>query len=517
MLRNLADTMPDDEYMTGAGFIRSVPATGSAWGNPDRSVIDAGRRVPPPMPSESFGDLWPVISDLADAAGAPVDYVAVGVLVATASLIGGKRRVRPWSNSDWEEPAILWAALVGDPSANKSPALDRATKPMRAIERDDADNHRDNLMDWEAKAERAKAEKAAWSEAVKEAAKEGHETPALPDTAVIPDEPVRRRPVVQDATVEALAMILSGNPAGTLMVRDELAGWLNFDKYSNGNRAFWLEAFGGRPFVVDRLKNGGKPICLPFSGVSVVGGIQPDRLCDDLLGGVDDGLVARFLWVWPDKVPFGRPTGTVDARRLEYIYRALDGITWGRAENGDLAAITLPLTDQASNLFEKWGKQQEGDADDAGPLYKGTVGKMNGMVLRIALVIEYLRWADQGGPEPITVSEISLASAVELAEDYIKPMALRVYGDAALPPVERNAATLARYILKHGTQRLNGGDIRRHWRLPGLKTADAVKDALELLAEADWLRAAPTRQGDSPGRQRSDFLVNPKVLESNHG
>lgn len=489
----------------------------SIWGQPDRSVIDAGRRCPPPIPPESFGELWPILSDLADAAGAPVDYIAVGALVAAASLIGGKRRVRPWSNSDWEEPAILWAALVGDPSANKSPALDRATKPMRAIERDDAENHREALLRWEAEVERAKAEKAAWSEAVKEAVKEGHPTPALPDDAIMPDEPVRRRPVVQDATVEALAAILSGNPAGTLMVRDELAGWLNFDKYSNGNRAFWLEAFGGRPFVVDRLKNGGKPICLPFSGVSVVGGIQPDRLSDELLGSVDDGLVARFIWCWPDKVPFGRPRGMVDASRLERAYRTLDGISWGIAENGDRAHITLPLTEQAADMFEEWGKQQQNDADDAGPLYKGTVGKMTGIALRIALVIEYLNWADRGGSEPIRVSHDALAAALDLADCYIKPMALRVYGDAALPAVERNAATMARYIVKHRLARVNARDIRREWRLPGLKTAEAVKDAIDQLTDAEWLRPAPGRQGETTGRQRSDFLVNPKIMEAANG
>ena len=489
----------------------------SIWAQPDRSVIDAGRRAPPALPSESFGDLWPVLSDLADAAGAPVDYVAVGVLVAAASLIGGKRRVRPWSDSDWEEPAILWAALVGDPSANKSPALDRATKPMRAIERDDAENHKEALLVWEADVERAKAEKSAWSEAVKDAVKEGLSTPPLPNMAVIPDEPVRRRPIVQDATVEALAVILSGNPAGTLMVRDELAGWLNFDKYSNGNRAFWLEAFGGRPFVVDRLKNGAKPVCLPFTGVSVVGGIQPDRLSDDLLGGADDGLVARFIWCWPDKVPFGRPRGVVDASRLECLYRVLDGIAWGIDENGDRAPISLALTDQAAELFHKWGKQQENDADDAGPLYKGTVGKAPGIALRLALVIEYLRWADHGAAEPVNVSHVALASALDLVDGYIKPMALRVYGDAALPAVERNAATMARYIVKHRPTRINARDIRREWRLPGLKTAEAVKEAIDQLTEAEWLRAAPGRQGESTGRQRADFLVNPKVLVDARG
>jgi len=483
------------------------------WGKPDMSVIDAGRRTPPAMPPESFGDLWPVLTGLADAAGAPVDYVAVGVLVAAASLIGGKRRVRPWANSDWEEPAILWASLVGDPSANKSPALDRATKPMRAIEREDAESHKDALQRWEACTERAKAEKAAWADLVKDAVKEGVGTPPLPDAAIIPEEPQRRRAVVQDATVEALASILSGNPAGTLMVRDELAGWLNFDKYSNGNRAFWLEAFGGRPFIVDRLKNAGKPICLPFSGVSVVGGIQPDRLSGDLLTGVDDGLVARFIWCWPDKVPFGRPNGVVDGERLECAYRTLDSIAWGASDEGDNKHISLPLTDQAASLFENWGKEQQTDADDAGPLYKGTVGKMPGIALRLALVIEYLRWADGGGAEPQTVSHWSLAAALELADEYIKPMALRVYGDAALPPVERNAATLARYIVKNRPPQVNAGDIRRHWRLPGLKTADAVRDALELLAEAQWLRPTPTRQGETSGRQRSDFTVNPKAWE----
>lgn len=251
----------------------------------------------------------------------------------------------------------------------------------------------------------------------------------IPEAAIFPEEPVRRRPVVQDATVEALAVILSGNPAGTLMVRDELAGWLNFDKYSSGNRAFWLEAYGGRPFVVDRLKNAGKPVSLPFSGVSVVGGIQPDRLSDDLLGGVDDGLVARFLWCWPDKVPFERPTSLPDNSRLECAYRSLDGIAWGSGEHGERAPVTLPLTEQAAALFENWGKVQQADADDAGPLYKGTVGKMPGTALRLALVIEYLRWADAGGPEPVNVSHWSLAAALELADDYIKPMALRVYGD----------------------------------------------------------------------------------------
>ena len=76
---------------------------------------------------------------------------------------------------------------------------------------------------------------------------------------------------------------------------------------------------------------------------------------------------------------------------------------------------------------------------------------------------------------------------------------------------------MARYIVKHRPTRINARDIRREWRLPGLKTAEAVKEAIDQLTEAEWLRAAPGRQGESTGRQRADFLVNPKVLEDARG
>ena len=60
---------------------------------------------------------------------------------------------------------------------------------------------------------------------------------------------------VTDATIEAVAAILAGNPRGLLLVRDELAAWLgNLAKYGEGDRAFFLEAYGAHPYVVDRRK-----------------------------------------------------------------------------------------------------------------------------------------------------------------------------------------------------------------------------------------------------------------------
>lgn len=475
----------------------------AAWPAPDMSVVRASLAPAVPFPDATLGDLWPLVRDLAQGAGAPAEYVAIGTLAVAASLIGGKRWVRPWDG--WEEPCILWAAVVGDPSSNKSPAIDAATRPLRGMEQELAEQHREVLMRHAAVAERAKAERKAWEEQVKAATKDCVATPAMPDAAEMPDDPQRTRLLVQDSTPEEMAAILAGNPQGTLHLRDELAGWLDsFERYSSGGRAFWLEAYGGRPHVVDR-KSLAKPITVPFNGVSVLGGIQPEKLRDSLLGVADDGLVARFMWVWPEAIPFRRPTQIAERARLDGIYRRLQQMPQPTDR------IVLPLEPAASDIFEQWITENDADVRNAAGLFASFCGKLRGLAMRIALVLEYLAWADGADREPSTVSVASVVKALGLVDDFLKPHARRVFGDAALPPVEKDAAALARHISKGRLERINARDVQRDSTLPTLKTRQDVEAAIEALGEAGWLRDAPSRQGGTTGRQRKDHLVNPAV------
>ena len=487
----------------------------SIWSVPDMTVINAGRRDPVAMPSEIFGPAWPNLRAIAEGTSTPVDYPGLAYLVCCASLIGGKRRVRPYSTSPWAEPCILWGAVVGDPSARKSPALDAVTDRLRAIEQDHAEAYKDDLRRYREDAERAKLSRNNWEKQVEKAVKEGASTPRMPDDAVEPEEPHRRRTLVGDATPEAVAAILSGNPMGTLHFRDELAGWLtSFDRYSPGGREFWLESYGGRGFTVDR-KGAKQPITIPFNGVSVLGGIQPAKLASALLSSPDDGLVARFLWAWPNKVPFSRPRAVANINDLESIYRRLEGLEWGRDSEGRQCAIVLPLSATAADIFERWQEDNAAVDDEAGDLFKSFVGKMDGTVLRLALVCELAGWACRGGAEPVEVSEDSLIAAATWVDDYAKPMAERVYGDAALPVVERHAATLARYIRKAKLGQVNKRDLRRSphkSNLAGIRDADALEAALRFLVDAGWLLKNPSRDGGGHGRQSEDYLVNPAVL-----
>ena len=486
-------------------------ATDAEWAEPDMSMVSEKRFPAPMMPTAMFGDLWPLVSDLAEGAGAPVDYVALGMIATAASLIGAKRRVQPFESApQWQEPCVLWVAPVGDPSSNKSPAIDAATGPLRGIEKDRAEEHKTQMIYWQTKAERAKAERAQWQAQVKEATKMGEATPAMPEAADEPEPPHRPRLMVQDGTPEAVIEILSGNPNGVLHLRDELAGWLmSFERYSPGGREFWLEAYGGRHFTVDRKSNKAGAVSVPFNGVTVLGGIQPEKLADCLLATADDGLVARFLWAWPEPRRYQRPQNIADLGLLDTIYRTLASLRARNEESGAIVPDVLMLTPEAGTIFEAWIRDNDEAGAVAAGLYKGFLGKLRGMVLRLALVAELLAWARRGGREPDNIGAKTLVTVLEFVDGYAKPSALRVFGDAALPIDQRNAAQLAKLIVREAWDRISAREILRSGRLSKAEKAADVDAAIELLIEADWLRPAPSRSGGTIGRAKKEFLVNP--------
>lgn len=484
------------------------------WPEPDMTVLNAGRRPPVPMPGELFGPVWQLLQAIAEGTATPVDYSAMAFLASCASLIGNKRRIKPYPTSHWSEPAILWCGVVGDPSSRKSPALDAVIDPLRKIEHDLADKHKAALRQWTLEAEQANAVKELWERSVRSAVKNNTAPPQMPDASHIPDEPVRRRTLVMDATPEALGVILAGNPAGVLHFRDELAGWvLSFERYSPGGRQFWLEAYGGRAFAIDR-KASKEAIIIPFNGVSVLGGIQPAKLASMLLSAEDDGLVARIILAWPDKRTFSRPSLPADMSLLERIYQRLHELQFGKDADGRNVAVTIPLAEDATDIFDAWQLGNERVDEEAGGLFKSFVGKMNGTVLRLALVSELVNWATQGCSEPTEISVNSLVSACAWVNCYAKPMAERTYGDAAVSIVERDVALLARYIRSGRLNLVNKRELKRSPHkspLALLQKGNAMDAAIKRLIDAGWLAQSFNRDGTTNGRNRLDYVVNPAV------
>lgn len=482
---------------------------------PDPTVLAGGRREPPSLP---VGLLPPGLSniatDLAAECAAPVDYVACGMLSAAASAIGGSRWIRTYRGHHWIEPSVLWIGAVGDPSSGKSPALEAAINPLRDIERQFARGFGETVRQWETASLTAKLEHDAWEASVKDAHKQGLSAPTKPESAVAPLKPSRPRLVVQDITPESVAEKLVSNRR-LMCYRDELTGWfVGLERYNAGGRTQWLEAFGGRPFVVDR-KSSDIPFIIPFNGVTVVGGIQPDKLASVVIAGDDDGLAARFVWTWPRPVQYQRPRNVLDTAKWTEALRRLVNLSYAKDEDGEDCPLTLPLSDQAADMFETWRTGIRASAHDGGAIFKSFVGKLPGVLLRLALVLEMLDWAVCGGAEPTSVSAATLQRACEFVECYAKPMAMRVFGDAALPVAERHAATLARHIVKTKARTINLRTILR-LRLSGLASSEQVQAAAQVLEEANWLTEDGSRAGGNPGRKSKDYGVNPLVHTMTH-
>ncbi|MEH6477304.1 MAG: DUF3987 domain-containing protein [Sneathiella sp.] len=484
------------------------------WNEPDLTVLKP-RRSPPDFPYQLFGPFWSKwMLALAEGCSAPVDYVGLSLLSLVSTLIGSARAISPWAG--WKEPAILWIALVGNPSSGKSPALEAVLGLARKIELEAAEDIQEKIRQFETDEFAAQLKRQEWEKDAKEAVKFGQAVPILPDTAKAPDKPERPRIIVSDTTPEALARLLSCQPKGVLVVRDELSGWLgSFNRYSGGeggDRAFWLEAYGGRPYVIDRARNGGEAVTVQSLSTSIIGGIQPDKLQSLLLSGDDDGLTARILFCFPDPVPLERPKSTISMVEAETAFHWLHQLAMKPDETGDVSQGIVRLDPKATDFFQDWRQAHAANQPDGN--IASWWGKMPGVCLRLALCFEYAGLASTVRQENFVVSHAAIEAATVFIEDYLKPMAERTYGDASLPQEERNAAVLAKWITKNRIERINTRELQRQVRLPGLRKAAEIRPAIEVLVDAGWLRAEPTRAGESKGRGASDYAVNPKLLDA---
>ena len=121
---------------------------------------------------------------------------------------------------------------------------------------------------------------------------------------------VTPRLYVSEATIERHAVLLQARPRGMLLMSDELASlFLNMGRYSNGSdKEFWLEAWNGHHYVVERM--GRPPVTIDHLLIGMTGGFQPDKLARSFAGD-SDGMHARVLFAWPEEPAFHSLTDDV--------------------------------------------------------------------------------------------------------------------------------------------------------------------------------------------------------------
>ena len=408
-------------------------------------------------------------------------------------MIGNARWGSPWAG--WEEPPIVWISSVGNPSSGKSPGLDAIRDLIGSIEADSNAGHKENVDAWDTQKREAKIRLDVWESACKAALKDNVGImPPKPENTEEPPRPTRKRIITNDPTVEKVARLVLENPKGMMLFRDELAGWIGaLDKYggAGGDRAFYLESYGGRAYAVDRMKDP-EPIMVPSLTLAIMGGIQPDRLATLVLSGDDDGLAARFLYLWPERTPPKRPDNPVPSGAKAKLIKLAD-LEEKRDEFGN--RIALRFDETAASALQEYRKQVATAEAEASGLYLSWLGKLPGVAVRLAVMFEHLYWCGDNEHEapPDSISERAAVAAIAFLDRYAAPMARRCFGEAALPQVDIDARALARWIKEHSPSTINARDLRR---AGALSTKDAARydAAIAELEAAGWLRSR-SRQG----------------------
>lgn len=495
----------------------SPPAPSSSW--PDPAALPDG--IPPVQPFD-FGLLPPALApwvqDIADRTQCPPDYPAVGAIVGLAAIVGRKIGIRPKQFDDWTVVPNLWGAVVGRPGLLKTPALEEVLRPLRELDANAREQFDQAVRVSQAKKMVAAQTRKVIEEAIRKVLRRKEDPTAVATEFLDAEEPepVRRRYVLNDSTVQKLGEVLRDNPNGVLVYRDELIGLLrSLDcEGQEGARAFYLEAWNGTGrYTYDRVERG--TVEIEAAIVSVLGSIQPGPLNDYLSAAVsngrgDDGLLQRFqLLVWPDVPRRWRNVDRwpdIEARRraVEVAMRldTLDPMQAGCDHDPHGGIPFLRLDNAAQVLFNQWREQLERRLcrGEEHPALEAHLAKYRSLVPSLALIFHLVEHEGrQVGPD-------SLDRAIQWAT-YLESHARRLYSTAISPEVN-SARVLADHLLAGDLA--DGFALRDVYRpcWTSLATRDDAQRAVDLLCDLDWLR--PTLQ-ETPGRKKLCYRINPKI------
>jgi len=432
--------------------------------------VTASWPAPQPIPSElpavpGFATellpsaLVPWITDIAERAQCPVDFVAVGAVVAAAAVIGRQVAIRPKRADDWTVIPNLWGLAIGRPGLMKSAALAEALKPLHPLITDAHIAYEQHRAAHRFRHAEHRARQQALTRRLRDAVEHAESTDGLRYAFDLsePAAPSERRYLVNDATVEKLGELLNHNPNGLLLFRDELSGFLRLmDRPGHENdRGFYCEAWnGGGAYIYDRLGRG--TLRIEAACVSVLGGIQPGPLYaylqETFAGGGDDGLIQRFqLAVFPDPLPEWRHVDRwpdVDARARAFaIYRQLASLDLATVEAEELTPEERPFlrfAPDAQELFDAWRSELEAKlrGDDDHPVVISHLAKYRSLMPSLALIIHLIEAVDRGTRGPV-----SRAAAQQAAAwcTHLEAHARRLYASVT-DPVRVAAALLARKL-----------------------------------------------------------------------
>ena len=229
-------------------------------------IDDAGAILPVDGLSPNATEM---LRKVASSLQCPVD-IALSAMFATVGVAMGKRVII--DDGKYRNYPCLWVCVVAPSGSNKSTPIRFFLQPLK-----DRDSYNYGVYREELRAYRQAGDDKG-------------------------DKPVFKQYVISDSTPEARNQVLSVNPNGILLYRDELKGMIDdFCRYAkSGELSQMLSMFDSDTIVVNRKSD--EPLLIKDPFMSIIGSIQPSVLVDTLGNDnmMNNGFNQRWLFCYPE-------------------------------------------------------------------------------------------------------------------------------------------------------------------------------------------------------------------------
>jgi hypothetical protein len=461
----------------------------------------------------------------------PLDYVGVAAVCMVSIVIGAGCVIRPKEFDDWPVVPNLWGGIVAPPSMLKTPSIDAAFNPLRRLEAKAREEYEAAMKAHDAKVAAYKAKLRAIEKKMEQAARgRGGDMAELEkEYAALqqPLPPVRKRYLTNDTTIQKASEIMSKNPRGIAIMRDELIGFLVIlDKEERQeDRAFHLEAWNGYVGnTTDRIGRG--TIDTPQLCTTVFGGIQPSKLYVYLALAknniCNDGLLQRFqLLVAPDdprggvidKYPNREAANAVFAV-IEKL-AAMDFAACGGETDEFTKTPYFHFTEDAQRFFTSWLVNHQKRLRDKSeePIMVEHLSKFRSLMPSLALIFHLIETANgvEGWSVPIHCAQQAATWC-----KYLETHARRIYGLARSTSIQSARQLLKKIAAGALKDGFNARDVYAcNWGL--LDSRESAMAAINELIDTGWLRETPRNPSHGVGRPQSPtFRIHPRFSEFYH-
>jgi len=431
--------------------------------------------VPPKLPQGILPDIIERFARIrGDQMGIDPGGLAMSALAACASVIRDSIRIKVKQHEGWTESARIWVMLIGDPSYKKSPIMRAATGKIKTLDADMLYTGNKALADWQEGG----------------GTKSGQPMPQCP------------RLRVEDITMEAAQEVCRYSPDGIMCLQDELSGWFGgIEKYSGGkggakDRSFWLTAFGGGQYAVNRVGRGS--YIIDNLSVTILGGVQPDPIRRIVSEATDDGLIQRFFPIVLQPASVGKDEEVQDVA-FEYD-GMIDRLHSLKAPDSVLGALPLQFSDGARRIREELEAKHHKlvvSTEGFNKKLAAHIGKFDGLFPRLCIIWHCIEHHD-ADVLPIFVSEDVATRVAEFLGNYIMRHSLAFYaGIVGLTEDHDQLRDVAGYILAHRIEDITMRTLQRGSRSMRKLTREEGAKVFEQLEAFGWIEQQ-SKRGDAP-------------------